>query len=152
MSLVCRGLRFVIGALIVALVISVAVGVVYRYALQQSLYWATEVPNFLLVWTVFLGSVVAFHENKHIAFTALLDATEGKTRFALEILVLLIVLVFLCALIVFGIRVVIQTMSSPSEALKIPQGYIYACVPIAGTLMTISTIENLYKLIRRVGG
>ncbi|MCC6870084.1 MAG: TRAP transporter small permease, partial [Burkholderiales bacterium] len=45
-------LRFVLFVLIVALVATVSLGVVWRYALGSSLYWATEVPNFLFVWLV----------------------------------------------------------------------------------------------------
>ena len=78
-------------ALIVALVVSVAMGVFWRYALQRSLFWATEVPNFLFVWIVFLGAVVAYHEKKHIAFTALLDVVPPRTRAAVEIIGLLLV-------------------------------------------------------------
>jgi len=151
MAYVSRILRVVIGILIVALVFSVALGVFYRYAMQQSLYWATEVPNFILVWLVFLGSVVAFHENQHIAFTVLTDALGEGARRAARVLVLLVVLTFLGFLIYYGVNLVAQTMDSPSEALKIPQGYLYASLPLSATLMAISTIQNLVATLRGTG-
>ena len=92
MAALYKTLRFVSFALIVALVVSVAMGVFCRYVLQRSLYWATEVPNFLFVWIVFLGAVVAYHEKKHIAFTALVDVVPPRTRAAVEIMGLLLVL------------------------------------------------------------
>lgn len=149
MSHVSRLLRVVIGFLIATLVFSVALGVFYRYFMQQSLYWATEVPNFILVWIVFLGSVVAFHEKQHIAFTVLTDRLGAGARKAMEILVSLIVLTFLGVLIYYGLNLVAQTMDSPSEALKIPQGYLYSCLPISMALMALSTLENLFRGIRR---
>lgn len=151
MAYVSRILRVVIGILIVALVFSVALGVFYRYAMQQSLYWATEVPNFLLVWIVFLGSVVAFHENQHIAFRVLVESLGEKVRRVAEVLVSLIVLTFLGMLIYYGVNLVAQTMDSPSEALKIPQGYLYACLPLSMALMAVSAIQNLVATLRGTG-
>jgi TRAP-type C4-dicarboxylate transport system permease small subunit len=147
-----KTLRFVLFALIVALVVSVAMGVFWRYVLQRSLFWATEVPNFLFVWIVFLGAVVAYHEKKHIAFTALLDVVPPRTRAAVEIMGLLLVLATCAFLLVTGWMVVRQTMGSPSEALKIPQGYVYSVLPIASLLIGIDTLAMLQGRLRVLRG
>jgi TRAP-type C4-dicarboxylate transport system permease small subunit len=152
MAFICRMLRVSIGALIAALVITVAMGVFYRYALRSSLYWATEVPNFILVWIVFLGSVVAFYDNKHIAFTLVGKKIGGRTEVLFELVSALIILAVLLTLTYFGILLVGSTMKSASEALKIPQGYIYACVPISSTLMILIAVEHLVGAARRLVG
>jgi TRAP-type transport system small permease protein len=152
MAFVCRMLRVSVGALIAALVITVAMGVFYRYALKSSLYWATEVPNFILVWIVFLGSVVAFYDNKHIAFTLVGKSIGGRTEILFEIVSTLIVLTVLVVLTWFGILLVGSTMKSASEALKIPQGYLYSCIPIASTLMILIAVEHLVGAARRLSG
>lgn len=151
MGRLCRLLRVLIGLLLVALVVAVAMGIFYRYALQDSLYWATEVPNFLMIWIVFLGSVVAYHERKHIAFTLIGDSLGGRRQAALECVSSVLVLIFLAVLIYYGIVVVSDTMHSLSEALRIPKGYIYSCLPISAALMALSTVEQLYASARRLG-
>lgn len=130
------------------MVVTVAMGVFYRYAIGQSLYWVPEVPKFLLIWMVSLGSVVAFHEKKHIAFTVLADALGEAAGRWLEIIAALIVLVFLFALVWFGYDLVRVTMGSPSEALKIPRGYIYSCLPLAAALMAVSAIGHIWQNLR----
>ena len=49
MALLYRVLRVALFILIVALVVAVTMGVTWRYGFGHSLFWATEVPNFLFV-------------------------------------------------------------------------------------------------------
>lgn len=142
-----QSLRIVIGLLIVTLVASVTVGIFFRYVLSQSLYWATEVPNVLLIWIVFLGSVVAFYERRHIAFTALVELLPPRLSRLVAVLAELIVLGFVLFMTWYGWSIVTQAMSSLSDALKVPRGYFYLCVPISGALMALCSAENLYRLM-----
>ena len=140
-------LRAVLFALIAALVLSVAVGVFYRYVLQWSLFWATEVANFIFVWIVFLGAVVAYHEKKHIAFTALLDRIPGN-RAKVEILGNLLVLGFALFMVFTGLEVVRLTLDRPSEALKLPLGYLYSILPFAFVIIAIDSTVSIWNLLR----
>jgi len=145
-------LKAFLAILIVTLVLSVATGVFYRYALHRSLFWATEVPNFLFVWIVFLGAVVAYHEKKHIAFTALLDRMAPQSRVKSEIAIHLLILCFAIFLIVTGIMVVRQTLSSPSEALKMPLGYLYSVLPFAFSVVSVDCIASIRSLLQNQSG
>jgi len=144
-------LRFVLFVLIVALVATVSIGVVWRYALGSSLYWATEVPNFLFVWLVFLGAVVAYREKKHIAFTAILDRLSARGWRAPELAVHAIVLAFALFLLVTGAMVVNQTLDSPSEALKLPLGYLYSVLPFASLMIAIDAIGAIVGVVHGRG-
>lgn len=150
MTTLCRALRVLVGLLMVMLVGVVALGIFYRYALRESLYWATEVPNFLMVWIVMLGSVVAFHERGHIAFTLLGDSMGGRRKALLECVVILVVLTLLAVLAYSGAIVVEDTMHSLSDALKMPKGYLYACLPLCSALMIISALGQLRASVRRL--
>ena len=142
-------LRFTLFLLTIALVATVSVGVFWRYALRESLYWSTEASNFLFVWMVFLGAVVAWREKKHIAFTAILELVAKGGRKAPEVLVHAVVLGFALFLVVTGATVVSQTMGSPSEALKMPQGYLYSVLPVSAALIAIDTLASIAAIVRR---
>lgn len=144
-------LRFVLFVLIVALVATVSIGVVWRYALGSSLYWATEVPNFLFVWLVFLGAVVAYREKKHIAFTAILDRLSARGWRAPELAVHAIVLAFALFLLVTGAMVVNQTLDSPSEALKLPLGSLYSVLPFASLMIAFDAIGAIVGVVHGRG-
>lgn len=145
-------LRFVLFVLIVALVVTVSLGVVWRYALGSSLYWATEVPNFLFVWLVFLGAVVAYREKKHIAFTAILERLSARGRRWPAVMVHVIVLAFAAFLLVTGSMVVWQTMDSLSEALKLPLGYLYSVLPFASLMIMIDASAEIVRTLRGQAG
>jgi TRAP-type C4-dicarboxylate transport system permease small subunit len=152
MRLIASVLRLAVFLLLVALVASVGTGVFYRYVLGRSLYWATEVPNLLFVWTVFLGAAAAYHERKHIAFTLLAERLPYRARRALSVLAALVVLGFMGFLLQSGIELVERTMASRSEALKIPQGYLYLCLPLVAAVMALDTLAELWRLLRGDGG
>lgn len=147
MDLVNKLLRAMLFVLITALVLTVAIGVFYRYVLHYSLFWATEVPNFLFVWIVFLGAVVAYHENKHIAFTALLDYLP-KHRAKLEFLVHFLIFCFALFMVIIGSVLVKSTMDSPSEALKFPLGYLYGVLPFSFGIAALDAIASLVNILR----
>lgn len=144
-------LRFALFLLTVALVATVGAGVFWRYALRESLYWSTEASNFLFVWMVFLGAAVAWKERKHIAFTAILEILSRGERRIPAVVVHVIVLSFALFLVVTGAMVVGQTMGSPSEALKIPQGYLYAVLPASAALIAIDAIADIVAILRDRG-
>jgi TRAP-type transport system small permease protein len=148
MDTISRVLRAAIGGLLVALVVIVALGVVYRYFLQSSLSWGTEVPSLLLVWLVFLGSVVAYHERSHIAFTIVTDALPPALGRWSEVLVLLVTLVFFAIMAWLGLQLTQQTTTSLTPALRISQAWIYGAVPVASGLIVLMSLPRLIAAIR----
>jgi TRAP-type C4-dicarboxylate transport system permease small subunit len=69
-------------------------------------------------------------------------------RRALEIAVCLLLLGFFGFLCVTGMELVERTMQSRSEALKLPLGYLYLCIPIAAGLMALDTVATLVSRLR----
>ena len=51
-------------------------------------------------------------------------------------------------MLVYGWQIVTQAMNSLSDALKIPRGYFYLCLPISAALMAACSVENLFRLLR----
>jgi len=139
-------LKCTIAFLMVFLVIVVFVGVFYRYVLQKALFWSTEVSIFLQIWVVFIGASIAFCEKSHISIDVFTKALRYKHRIVLEFICNLIIMSFFILLFIKGISIVRINMTSLSEALKIPYGLVYICVPFSSFIMLIQTLLNLYNL------
>jgi len=148
MKFIYRFLEFTLFLFTVALVVIVAVAVVFRYVLGQSLYWGTELPNFLFMWLVFLGAAIAYRTKKHIAFSIFVNKLPPKIRNPVEMTSLLILAAFFAFLLVTGIQVCLANIDSETEALKWPYGVVYACVPIAGILMLLDSLSEIGMKIR----
>ena len=148
MKLIYRLLEFTIFLFTVALVIIVATAVVFRYVISQSLYWGTELPNFLFMWMVFLGAAIAYHTKKHIAFSIFVNKLPPKIRNPVEMISLLILAAFFAFLLVTGIQVCLANFDSETEALKWPYGIVYACVPLSGILMLLDSLSEIWMKVR----
>jgi TRAP-type transport system small permease protein len=148
MDWVYRCLRFTVFIFIAVLVVIVGAGAFFRYILHQSLHWATEAPNFLFMWIVFLGAAIAYRDKKHIAFAIFVKKLPSKIRGFVEMASLLILTAFFAFLWVTGCQVVVVNMASETEALKIPYGIVYAGVPIASFLMLLESLDQIRTKVR----
>jgi TRAP-type C4-dicarboxylate transport system permease small subunit len=148
MQWINRILKAVIGLLLAALVTTVTLGVIYRYFLQSSLYWGTEVPNILLVWLVFLGSVVAYYQHSHIAFTVVADALPERLARWNDMLVLGVTLAFFGVLLWQGIELAQQSAGSKSQALRISQAWVYSAVPVSAALILFIAVVRFYGAVK----
>ncbi|OMP65969.1 TRAP transporter small permease [Domibacillus epiphyticus] len=64
----------VAGLLFVAGVIVSLYGVFMRYVMNAPPAWATEIFEFLMVWSIFIGFGMALKDNRHIQVELLFDA------------------------------------------------------------------------------
>lgn len=148
MELISRILKILIGLLLAALVAVVTLGVVYRYFLQSSLYWGTEVPSIILVWLVFLGSVAAYHQHSHIAFTVVSEMLPGWLGRWNEVIVLMVTLVFFSIMLWQGVLLTQQGMTSFTEALRISKAWVYGAIPISSALIVLMVLERLGQALK----
>jgi TRAP-type C4-dicarboxylate transport system permease small subunit len=66
LALYCRGLEYLIAALLAAMVVLVFGNVVLRYGFDSGITVSEELARWLFVWLVFLGGVVALREHAHL--------------------------------------------------------------------------------------
>jgi TRAP-type C4-dicarboxylate transport system permease small subunit len=79
--------------LMLAMLGAVFSGVVFRFV-NRPLAWTDELGQYLLVWTGFVGWIIAGNRGSHIRVTALLNRLQGRGRLAAEIAIQLLVAIF----------------------------------------------------------
>ena len=75
-------------------------GVVSRYVFDRPLMWTDELANFLLLWLVMLGTVVALRRNEHMRLTTLINLLSPKRGQWLSTVGALLVIVFVIEILV----------------------------------------------------
>jgi TRAP-type C4-dicarboxylate transport system permease small subunit len=70
--------------LVLAMLGAVFFGVVFR-SLNRPLAWTDELGQYLLVWTGFVGWIIAGNRGSHIRVTVLVNRLRGRARQAAEI-------------------------------------------------------------------
>jgi TRAP-type C4-dicarboxylate transport system permease small subunit len=138
-------IEWIVAALCGSLVLVVFANVIARYFLQTGLLWAEEVSRLIFVWTVFLGSHIAWRRKAHLAITFISDRLPPAWRRANLIVASLLIIVFLVAVVWGGLTLVSQTLEfgRVTPILGISAAWGYLSVPVAGVLMLLETVRML---------
>jgi TRAP-type C4-dicarboxylate transport system permease small subunit len=148
LNIIGKIFKYIIAILTIALTIAVSVSVIFRYILHNTLFWGTEISVIFFIWIVFLGAAVGYHENSHINFGVLVDLMNPAGKKAVNFISYITLLFFLGYIVFFNFDVVTKNLTSYTEALKLPYGLVYSCVPLSCFYMLIDTIDKIGKLAK----
>jgi TRAP-type C4-dicarboxylate transport system permease small subunit len=126
-----------LGLLMIAITGIVFANVFCRYLFNAPLLWGDELPRFLFTWVTFLGASVGITTHAHVAIDNFAMRLSEKTRGFLEIVVSTSLVVVLCFLIVYGIRLMKLVPHVTLSATGIPLKYWYMSVPLSAVGMII---------------
>lgn len=138
-------IRWVVVALLAVMVAAIGSQVVARYAFNQALYWTEELGRHLMIWMVFLASVLCLRKGFHLSITLLGQRLKPRSGALLQLAVAAVLAVFLYLMVVYGWTLAQKTMVQRSSALHYPMGYVYAALPVSGLLMFVVNLELLVK-------
>lgn len=131
------GNRWLIIAMMAAMVALVFANVVCRYIFSFSIIWAEELSQYLMVWIAFLGAGLAMREGRHVAVEMLQDALPQPLGRIARVIVLLAILAFLATLVVLGVMFVSFAWEQETPVMNIPTGIPYLAVPIGAFLFFV---------------
>jgi TRAP-type C4-dicarboxylate transport system permease small subunit len=141
-------LTYCICILLFGLVMVVLGSTMSRYFLNYSIAWAEELSRFMLIWTVFIGAVVANAYNEHMGLDILVKLAPKKVSNLIMIVSYIFVLLATGLIISGGITLMTESIDSLSPALSIPYGYIYTIVPVCGLLLLLQTVIKLVNCFK----
>jgi len=109
---VLRGLRLLLGHIeeiiagtfFVVIVTAVAVGVFFRYVLDNPIPWTNELATIAFVWVVFVGASAALKREMHIGIDVVTQLLPLNLRRVVAILVNLAILWILKSFIIDGLQ------------------------------------------------
>ena len=144
-----RALEALSVALIAAYTGLVLLQVLYRYVLNQPLFWAEEVIRYGLVWSVLLGSALVAHERGHVRIEILGPLFGPRGRRVVGAIAGALTWAFTLILVVAGVQFVARTSFQSSASLGVPMWAVYAAVPIGAA---IEAWFMLFSRLPREGG
>lgn len=137
----------IIGASIMTvLVMCVSWQVISRYLLSQPSTLTDELSRFLLIWLVLVGAAICSSSRRHIAIDLLQSILKARSRRYVDVYIQLMVGAFSFVIMVIGgLRMVETSMGEISPALQISMSYVYASLPVSGSLICFFCIVNLIE-------
>jgi len=141
-------------SVMVALV-ALFVNVVLRYGFNYSLAWSEELVREVIIYTTFIGCSVAVKNRSMIKIDASVQIFP-KLKIPLTFFSNTVTLIFSFMMIYYGyLMMMLQVRTNQKTIImQIPLVYLYAILPIMGTLMLCRVLQVFYEditALRTVG-
>lgn len=124
--------------------------VVLRYGFSSGIPFSVEVSRVILVWVIFMGSVVALAKGAHLGVESLVVRLPPKARYAC-FLVSYGLMLWCCWLMGQGSWSLTLIEWGNVQALSgIPVGAIYLAGVVAAILMALVLLADLWRSLRGI--
>ncbi len=143
-----RVTAFFVILLMVAMTVSILVGVFYRYVLNSALTWPEELARYAMVWVTCLGASLALRYGEHVAVEFVVQKLPFGPRRGVIFGGRLLILVFLGMMVVFGADMTQLVSHQEAVALEISMSIPNLAIPVGGVLMIY---HLLVLMLRREG-
>ncbi|MDQ7727054.1 TRAP transporter small permease [Halomonas sp. SpR8] len=137
------GMEYLIGAILVALIVSVSCNVVGRALFNHSLPWADELARMLFIWLVFIGAAAAFSRYEHIAVDALVRRLPMRLAHMLYLLQHLII-TGLMGVMMWGGYQVLTRSSGRSAIMGVPLSVLSLSLVLCVTFIAAVAIWRMW--------
>ncbi len=147
-----KGLEWTLVFFMSLLVIDVLWQVASRYIMQSPSSFTDELAGYLLIWVGLLGAAYVAGRREHLAIDILLQRSKPETRYRLEIVITLLIILFAISVLVVGGSWLSYSrfyLSVTSAALGLPLGFVYLVLPISGLLIAYFDIDHLMGLLKQ---
>jgi len=120
---------------------------------SRPINWSLDISLFLFAWAVFFSADVAYRDNKLVNLDFFLAKLSDNMRRFLSLVIHLIILVFLLALVYYGIILAYKTRQRAFQGIpNFSYSYITMSLPVGALLLLRSTAENILALFSKDGG
>ena len=144
-------LRTAIVAAFAVLLACVSWQVISRYVLGTPSTVTDELARFIFMWLALVGGAYTYGLGRHLAIDFLPMALDGRARQATEAAITLLIAAFAALIMVWGGgQLVARTLASGqiSPSLRLPMGWVYGAVPVAGAIVLAYAASNLMRIAR----
>ncbi|MEN8770158.1 MAG: TRAP transporter small permease, partial [Glaciecola sp.] len=147
------GLKYLVTALVAAIVIVVSLQVFSRFILGDSNSITEELARFLLIWIGLFGAAYGYYTNAHLGLDIFVNKLNQLPQLLTGMLAHSFILFFaLVVMIIGGYSLVMLTLEPVqiSAAMEIKMAYVYSAIPFSGLLIVffaLSKLRSLFKLV-----
>lgn len=142
------------GALIVAGLGLIFMGVVWRYVFNNPQAWVDEISTYLVVWGTLIGSAVALREGHHIQVEILYDRVPPGLKRVFNIFSDLLGIVFCAFFVFFGMNLLAMYFETQQQStdVGIYLWIVYLVIPLSGLMLGFRFLVNLIANLKgRIG-
>ncbi len=136
------GIKNIAGAVMVAIILIVSVGIVSRYALSYSISWIEEICCLLLVWLCYLSASLTTVAKEHVVADFISGSLPANLQKVLKNIIRLGEIAFF-AVVTYSVICLLPKLTNVSAALKMPRYLYYLPVLVFGAYMALAVIVDM---------
>jgi TRAP-type C4-dicarboxylate transport system permease small subunit len=133
-------------ALLLSLLVAVLLGVLSRQ-LNAPLAWTDELAQYLLVWTGFVGWIIAARRRSHIRITVFAEKLPAGAGRVLEVVTQVAIILFAAVLIRYSFALIERNWDVESIALPISGAALYIVMPLAGFALILQALAEIGDVV-----
>ncbi|MFZ4451588.1 TRAP transporter small permease [Salibacterium aidingense] len=142
-------LFYTVGVIFLFLFLLNVTQILLRTLTSYSLLWSVDLSQFIIIWIVALGAVVALRRNEHLAIDYLKYKIPKKWGTVIDLITRTIFLLFFIILTVTGWEVVEAQQGIRYTILGWSTSYAYLSLPVSGVIMVLFLIESLVQIFKK---
>ncbi len=127
----------------VVMILSLLVGVFFRYVMQDSLTWSEEVAMLCFSWLIFLAAALMVRENGHVRMELIEKVLPARSYGLLNQSIWILIALIGGYMAWTGFQFIQLTMGQSSPAIRYPIWMRDISLPIGGILITFYALLNL---------
>lgn len=145
-----EGLGYLGGLVLAVMTGAVFVQVVARYFGVTLVDGLEEIPRYLFIWLVVLGSAAAMYRKEHTLVDYFVKKFGPRTQVAILTVTTLTSIAVFVWLIKLSIVLVPNAQLQTSAGLNLPLGYVFAAIPVGAVLIIVPMVVNLVHSVREL--
>lgn len=147
-EIISKVIQLLLIILICMLVIFTFIQVLSRFILKMPIAWSEEIIRMNFVWLIFLGAAIGVKEKTHLALDIVTSSLNGKFKFYMNILVLIIMIVTSGVLFFAGLDYVIRNIDKTAVTMNVPSNIVYISAPISALIIIFFIVEKVVMEIK----
>jgi TRAP-type C4-dicarboxylate transport system permease small subunit len=147
LNVLFRGIEIFIAASLAVMIVLVFLNVVLRFVFSTGFAWSEEVARLCFIYMVYLGSIGAMRDNRHLLIDSVLNRVPVIWQKSIYALVQLVVIWLMGILTVGSWGLVLQNLRDRWVATQFPTFLVYAAGVLTGVAIMIIAVANLFRMI-----
>ncbi|MDB4837911.1 TRAP transporter small permease [Marinomonas sp.] len=142
---------FLIASILATASVLTITQVFFRYALNDSIFWAEEAILYLIISMSFLCTSLGIRKGSHITVDVLKSCIPNSVKPAFNLMAALLGIVFAASLLYLGGDLFLNTLARGqlSPALRVPIASIYAFIPLTASLQIVRYVGIICLVLKK---
>ena len=135
-------IKNIAGAVMVAIIMIVSVGIVSRYIFSHAISWIEEICCLLLVWLCYLSASLTTVTKEHVVADFLSGSLPANMQKVLRSMIRIGEIIFF-GVVTYSVIRLLPKLTNVSAALKLPRYWYYLPVLMFGAYMALAIVVDM---------